>query len=178
MSFCVYECAQVLDDNMMLCLSNGERIRLEPSMRLLFEVSDLESASPATVSRLGVVYMAAETIGWMAYVQSWLQVRGPASVVDVWVVTLICFWGCARGRDAVTQGRRQHDSRRARSHPQPLPNRGEAAAGVVEAERVQGPDPDRRSQHDCQVRLRVRDIDATQLACSGSALLLTRWTLL
>jgi dynein heavy chain len=59
---------------MMLCLSNGERIRLEPTMRLLFEVSDLESASPATVSRLGVVYLAADTVGWLAYVQSWLQV--------------------------------------------------------------------------------------------------------
>jgi dynein heavy chain len=66
--------AQVLDDNMMLCLSNGERVRLEPNMRLLFEVSDLESASPATVSRLGVVYVAGDTVGWMPYVHSWLQV--------------------------------------------------------------------------------------------------------
>ena len=64
---------QVLDDNMMLCLSNGERIRLDPTMRLLFEVSDLESASPATVSRLGVVYMAPDTVGWLPFVQSWLQ---------------------------------------------------------------------------------------------------------
>jgi dynein heavy chain len=38
----------VLDDNMMLCLANGERIKLKPSMRMLFEVGDLEEASPAT----------------------------------------------------------------------------------------------------------------------------------
>jgi dynein heavy chain len=63
----------VLDDNMMLCLSNGERVRLEPNMRLIFEVSDLQMASPATVSRLGVVYVAADTVGWMPFVQSWLQ---------------------------------------------------------------------------------------------------------
>lgn len=28
----------VLDDNMMLCLANGQRIKLRPEMRMLFEV--------------------------------------------------------------------------------------------------------------------------------------------
>ncbi len=28
----------VLDDNMTLCLANGERIKLKPEMRMLFEV--------------------------------------------------------------------------------------------------------------------------------------------
>ena len=28
----------VLDDNMTLCLSNGQRIKLRPEMRMLFEV--------------------------------------------------------------------------------------------------------------------------------------------
>lgn len=31
----------VLDDNMTLCLSNGERIKLRPEMRMIFEVDDL-----------------------------------------------------------------------------------------------------------------------------------------
>ncbi|KDO23904.1 hypothetical protein SPRG_20887 [Saprolegnia parasitica CBS 223.65] len=63
----------VLDDNMTLCLASGERIRLLPHIRLLFEVGDLASASPASVSRLGVVYFAPMTLGWRPFVESWLN---------------------------------------------------------------------------------------------------------
>jgi dynein heavy chain len=63
----------VLDDNMMLCLANGERIKLNHSMRMLFEVMDLKVASPATVSRCGMVYMIAEDLEWRVVVKSWLE---------------------------------------------------------------------------------------------------------
>ena len=63
----------VLDDNMTLCLANGERIKLLPSMRMLFQVMDLRVASPATVSRCGMVYMIAEELGWKPEVNSWLD---------------------------------------------------------------------------------------------------------
>ena len=59
----------VLDDNCMLCLPNGERIKLNANtMRMLFEVQDLAVASPATVSRCGMVYVPSEDIGWRPYV--------------------------------------------------------------------------------------------------------------
>lgn len=47
----------VLDDNMTLCLANGERIKLRIALRMLFQVENLEAASPATVSRCGMVYI-------------------------------------------------------------------------------------------------------------------------
>ena len=62
----------VLDDNMTLCLANGQRIKLRSQMRMLFEVQDLSVASPATVSRCGMVYLTPEELGWRPYVQTWL----------------------------------------------------------------------------------------------------------
>jgi dynein heavy chain len=62
----------VLDDNMTLCLANGERIKLKQSLRILFEVQDLKVASPATVSRCGMVYMTPSDLGWKPYVHQWM----------------------------------------------------------------------------------------------------------
>ncbi len=63
----------VLDDSMTLCLANSERIKLRNELRMLFEVNDLSVASPATVSRCGMVYMTSDDLGWQVYVKSWLQ---------------------------------------------------------------------------------------------------------
>ncbi len=63
----------VLDDNMTLCLANSERIKLRQELRMLFEVQDLSVASPATVSRCGMVYLSFDNLDWALYVKSWLE---------------------------------------------------------------------------------------------------------
>ncbi|XP_071788570.1 dynein axonemal heavy chain 6-like isoform X3 [Asterias amurensis] len=62
----------VLDDNKMLCLANSERIKLSNSIHMVFEVQDLAVASPATVSRCGMVYIDPGELKWMPYVRTWI----------------------------------------------------------------------------------------------------------
>jgi dynein heavy chain len=63
----------VMDDNKVLTLVSQERIPLTPSMRLLLEVSNLRNATPATVSRGGVLYFNESDIGWQPYKDTWLS---------------------------------------------------------------------------------------------------------
>ncbi|KAK3590847.1 hypothetical protein CHS0354_024585 [Potamilus streckersoni] len=65
----------VMDDNKVLTLASNERIPLTPSMRLLFEISHLRTATPATVSRAGILYINPGDLGWNPYVQSWIDTR-------------------------------------------------------------------------------------------------------
>jgi|LauGreDrversion4_2_1035121.scaffolds.fasta_scaffold54647_5 dynein heavy chain len=42
-------------------------------MTMMFEVEDLLEASPATVSRCGMVYMNPEKLGWQVQTETWLH---------------------------------------------------------------------------------------------------------
>ncbi|XP_052612854.1 LOW QUALITY PROTEIN: dynein axonemal heavy chain 9 [Peromyscus californicus insignis] len=65
----------VMDDNKVLTLASNERIPLNPTMRLLFEISHLRTATPATVSRAGILYINPADLGWNPPVSSWIDQR-------------------------------------------------------------------------------------------------------
>ena len=88
----------VLDDNKKLCLASGEIIKLSNHMTMMFEVADLQVASPATVSRCGMVYLEPEYIGLDPFVNCWLDELPPGvnrtelkSLFDQYLVPSIDF---------------------------------------------------------------------------------------
>ena len=85
----------VMDDNKVLTLPNGERIRLPPHCALLVEVADLQYASPATISRCGMVYVDPKNLGYRPFWERWLETRAPeqqelfSALFEVFVPKLI-----------------------------------------------------------------------------------------
>merc|ERR1719183_842298 len=66
----------VMDDNRMLTLASNERIPLKPHMKMIFEIRDLCHATPATVSRAGVLFISTDDgFQYRCMIDSWLKGR-------------------------------------------------------------------------------------------------------
>ena len=65
----------VMDDNRLLTLPNGERIRLQTHCCMIVETFDLQYASPATISRCGMVWVDPKNLGYTPFFERWVRFR-------------------------------------------------------------------------------------------------------
>ncbi|XP_061706791.1 cytoplasmic dynein 2 heavy chain 1 [Cydia pomonella] len=63
----------VLDDNRLLTLPSGWRVQFGANVTFLFETHGLDHASPATLSRLGVILMSKESSGIEEVMENWMR---------------------------------------------------------------------------------------------------------
>ena len=82
---------------------------------MMFEVQDLKVASPATVSRCGMVYVSPDNLGWGVQTDSWVQKLPSAFkkqgieelytiLINLFVPNLMNFlFGSADAEDSLTE---------------------------------------------------------------------------
>jgi len=63
----------VLDDNKILTLASGDRFGMAEHVKIVFEVENLDNASPATVSRVGILYVDDRDLGYTPLIHKYCK---------------------------------------------------------------------------------------------------------
>ncbi|XP_028968661.1 cytoplasmic dynein 2 heavy chain 1 [Galendromus occidentalis] len=84
----------VLDDNRLLTMPSGERIQFGSNVNFLFETHDLSHASPATISRMGIIHLSVETMSPANLLWAWLKGEKPDVQVILKPLLENYFLGC------------------------------------------------------------------------------------
>lgn len=63
----------VLDDNKLLTLPSGWRIQFGNNVNFIFETHDLINASPATISRMGIIKFSTEDLPAQSVIEPWMM---------------------------------------------------------------------------------------------------------
>lgn len=88
----------VLDDNKILTLANGDRIPMTANVKMMFEVETLVNASPATVSRAGIIFVSDTDLDWAPVVEGWVR-RQPPSQQDLLRTLFLKYMGTSAPTD-------------------------------------------------------------------------------
>lgn len=75
----------LLDDNKKLCLMSGEIMEMDKFMTIMFETPDLDQASPATVSRVGMIYMDPSLLKWDLFHRSYMKTLQSMNLSTVYI---------------------------------------------------------------------------------------------
>ncbi|KAJ3451774.1 dynein heavy chain [Anaeramoeba flamelloides] len=93
----------VLDDNKLLTLPNGERIELPDNVKIMFEVENLKYATPATVSRCGMVWFSENVVSPYMVCQNFLGKLTTESVLQTAEENLNSDFGGGESTERITE---------------------------------------------------------------------------
>lgn len=75
----------VLDDNKLLTLPSGWRIQFGSNVNFIFETHDLINASPATISRMGIVKFNSEDLTAKDLTDPWLSIQPNSDAIQLYI---------------------------------------------------------------------------------------------